>query len=232
MTPRQARVALGGFLLLAAGVTGNALYLQGAISLNSAMGKAAVAAKPEKPVRRSSPPEAEQVKSTASLKPRAADEGTGPTPPLDESDAETVRNIQRELKRRGHGPVVADGIMRPAARAAIMAFEHEHGFPLTGEATQATLKRLVFGTSVATETAVSPEVRSPHAEAVIKEVQRLLTARGYRPGPIDGGLRAQTVAAIRVFETDQGLTPKGRISAEIFVRLQDGTPGPKKPKGR
>ena len=29
MTPRQARVALGAFVLLATGVTGNALYLQG-----------------------------------------------------------------------------------------------------------------------------------------------------------------------------------------------------------
>src|SRR5262245_91032 len=32
MTPRQARVALGGFALLAVGVTCNALYLQGAVS--------------------------------------------------------------------------------------------------------------------------------------------------------------------------------------------------------
>src|SRR5262245_4817338 len=45
MTPRQARVALGGFFLLAIGVTTNALYLQGAVS--SPTEKTAAAVRPE-----------------------------------------------------------------------------------------------------------------------------------------------------------------------------------------
>jgi peptidoglycan hydrolase-like protein with peptidoglycan-binding domain len=102
-----------------------------------------------------------------------------------------------------------------------MAFEHEHRLPLTGEATQALLKHLVFGISPQAQTPGAPKVQSPRAEALVKDVQRLLTARGYRPGAIDGRLSADTVRAIRVFETDQGLAPKGRISAEIVDRLQD-----------
>jgi peptidoglycan hydrolase-like protein with peptidoglycan-binding domain len=224
MTPRQARVALGGFLILAVGVTGNALLLQGAVPLNGAARKGAVAVRTV-PVQPVTAPAAEEPKRAP---PAAADI----EPPPDEADTEAVRGIQRELKRRGYGPLVADGIMRPEARAAVMAFEHEHRLPLTGEATQALMKRLVFGTSGADETAGAREVRSPHAEAIVKEVQRLLAGRGYRPGAVDGRLRPETVAAIRVFETDQGLAPKGRISAEILTRLQDGSSGARRQKGR
>jgi uncharacterized protein len=56
-------------------------------------------------------------------------------------------------------------------------------------------------------------------------VQRQLAARGYRPGAADGRLSAETVAAIRTFEADQGLVPKGRISAVLLDRLESGMAG-------
>lgn len=222
MTPRQARAALGGFFLLATGVTGNALYLQEAISLNSALGKTTVAPGREVSPR---PPAAERQKTAALLKPQPAGTETAPDAPPDEADTRTVRAIQQELNRRRHGPLAVDGVVRPTMRAAIMAFEHEHNLPLTGEATQALLKRLVLGAPAAPETAGTPEVKSPHAKAMIRQVQQLLAARGYRPGPADGRLSGETVAAIRAFERDQRLAPKGRISADVLVRLQDNAPG-------
>jgi len=233
MTPRQARVALGAFLLLATGVTGNALFLQGAALLDGAARKGGVAPKPHPPPPQPTPAApADGPKRAALVKPDAAGAETDLEVPPDEADIEAVRSIQRELKRRGYGPLIADGIMRPAARAAVLAFEHEHRLPLTGEATQALLKHLVFGIPAATRTAGAPEVQSPHAEALVKDVQRLLASRGYRPGAIDGRLSPETVKAIRVFETDQGLEPKGRITAQIVTRLQDGTSARKRPKGR
>jgi peptidoglycan hydrolase-like protein with peptidoglycan-binding domain len=222
MTPRQARVALGAFLLLATGVTGNALFLQGAALVDGAR-KGGVAPKPDPPPQPSPAAPADGAKRAALVKPDAAGAETDLEVPPDETDIEAVRSIQRELKRRGYGPLIADGIMRPAARAAVMAFEHEHRLPLTGEATQALLKHLVFGIPAATRTTGAPEVQSPHAEALVKDVQRLLASRGYRPGAIDGRLSAETVKAIRVFETDQGLEPKGRISAAIVSRLKDAS---------
>jgi hypothetical protein len=239
MTPRQARVALGAFLLLATGVTGNALYLQGAAVDGGAARKGRLAPKSDPPPHRAPAGPAEDLKSgpkrTTLLKPgpnpgRAVAETNLMVPP-DEADVEAVRSIQRELERRGFGPIVADGVMRPAARAAIMAFEHEHRLPLTGEATQALLKRLVFGVPPAAQTDGPPEVLSPHARALIRDVQRLLEARGYRPGAIDGRLSGETVKAIRMFETDQGLEPKGRISAHVVTRLQDSRSAGKRTRG-
>ncbi len=232
MTPRQARVALGAFLLLATGVTGNALFLQSAAPLDAGARKGRVTPKPDPPPHRTPAGPADGPKRATLVKPGPAGAETNLEVPPDEADVEAVRSIQRELERRGYGPIVADGVMRPAARAAVMAFEHEHRLPLTGEATQALLKRLVFGISPAAQTEGAPEVQSAHARALVKDVQRLLAVRGYRPGAIDGRLSAETVKAVRVFETDQGLEPKGRISAQIVTRLQDGRSARKRSKAR
>jgi peptidoglycan hydrolase-like protein with peptidoglycan-binding domain len=223
MTPRQARVALGAFLLLTAGVTGNALLLQGVQPGDGAARKGGVAPKPDPPKQRTPAGAAEETKRATLAKPGAPGTEADLEAPPDEGDIEAVRSIQRELKRRGYGPLVTDGIMRPASRAAVMAFEHEHRLPLTGEATQALLKHLVFGVSPAVQTAGGPQVQSAHAAPLVRDVQRLLAARGYRPGAIDGRLSAETVRAIRVFETDHGLEPKGRISAEIVTRLKEAS---------
>jgi peptidoglycan hydrolase-like protein with peptidoglycan-binding domain len=252
MTPRQARVALAGFVLLAAGVTSNALYFQGgahraadkaaapspsrteprqqpATPKPSKGGKTAAQAEaaPE-PVKgapepaKSSP---EPVKSTQALKVRMVRVATIGEPPPEPADAETVRAVQNELNRRGYGPVVADGVMRPAGRAAIMAFEHEHRLALTGEASQELLKHLVIGVPPPAETSGLPEVASAHAQALIKDVQRQLSARGYRPGAVDGRLSSETIAALRAFEADQGMVPKGRISVAVLERLRSGIAG-------
>jgi peptidoglycan hydrolase-like protein with peptidoglycan-binding domain len=224
MTPRQARVALGVFVLLATGVTGNALYLQGASTGDGAARRGDAAKQRSPSARADAPKRANLVKARpAEAKLKA---------PPDEADVEAVRGILRELERRGYGPIVADGMMRPAARAAIMAFEHEHRLPLTGEATQTLMKHLVFGVPSAARAPGEPQVRSLHAEALVKDVQRLLAHRGYRSGAIDGRLGAETVRAIRAFEADQGLEPEGRISARLVVRLQDDGSGGRRPRAR
>jgi peptidoglycan hydrolase-like protein with peptidoglycan-binding domain len=242
MTPQQARVALGGFFLLAIGVTTNALYLQGAVS-SSADKTASAVIRPES--RPPSPPKSAKT-TKPSVKaptadapqspPESAPKGASKSPPsvkvrmvrvatvaekgAEEADTDTVRAVQEELNRQGYGPIEADGVMRQPTRAAIMAFEHDHRLGLTGEASQAFLKQLVFGVAEGGEGDI--EVRSPHAEAIVKQVQQALVRRGYRAGAVDGQLSADTVAAIRTFETDLGLVPKGRISAEVLERLQTG----------
>jgi peptidoglycan hydrolase-like protein with peptidoglycan-binding domain len=242
MTPRHARVALGGFFLLATGVTTNALYLQGAVSGTTE--KAAAAAIRPEPRPPAAPKSAKTAKAhvkgatadTPQVLPQSASKSAPKSPPSvkvrlvrvatvgetrsEEADPETVRAVQEVLNRQGYGPIEADGIMRQPTRAAIMAFQHDHRLGLTGEASQVLLKQLVFGTPEAA--AGDTEVRSPHAEAIVKQVQQLLITRGYRAGTVDGQMGAETVAAIRTFETDQGLVPKGRISADVLERLQTG----------
>ena len=222
MTPRQAQIALVAFFLLAAGVVYNALYMQSDPRSASLAGEVPRAASSRvesvAPARSRNAP---VTKRTALLKPDSAKTSEAPQATQDEAGADTIRGIQRELSQRGFGPLVSDGVMRPATRAAIMSYEHDHRLPLTGDATEVLLARLVLGASATNAPSGNGEAQSPHAEALIKQVQRLLTSSGYRPGPADGRLRPDTIAAIRAYEQDQGLNPKGRISAEVLGRLQN-----------
>lgn len=248
MTPHQTGTVLGCFVLLTAGVAGNALFMQSRPTMAS---RAVV----ERPLPRST---AERMRNTSDLVPpatrvaarRPAEAGTAPrTARLDpgsatledllrpadnaQEDTETVRAVQRELRQRGYGPLVSDGIMRPVTRAAIMAYEHDHGLALTGEATDAQLKRILLGgmasaeptagtaTGTATGTPTIPKVATARAGEVVRMVQDLLAKAGYQPGPIDGRLGEDTLRALREFEAARGLAAKGRISAEVLLRLTE-----------
>jgi peptidoglycan hydrolase-like protein with peptidoglycan-binding domain len=229
MTPRQARVALGGFAVLSVGVAFNALYLQG----GDAAGRRAVVdqasgekAGPRRPGSPAASPAADHAKRTAALEPGSIATDAASHAPPDQAGPDTIRAIQRELAQRGYGPLASDGVMRMATRAAIMDFEHASRLPLTGEASEALLKHILLGAPSASPSAGAGARLGPQAEAVVKQVQRMLARRGYRPGPADGRLSAETLAAIRAFETDQGLAPKGRISAEVVSRLQQAAARP------
>ncbi len=60
-------------------------------------------------------------------------------------------------------------------------------------------------------------------------LQRALLGAGYDPGPVDGGLQADTVLAIKSFQADNGLEANGIVGPETWSALLDeemqGIPG-------
>jgi peptidoglycan hydrolase-like protein with peptidoglycan-binding domain len=232
MTPGQARIALLSFLLVSAGVATNALFLQ---ARPPVAGKAATERASSRPaadragkvseaitLRRGGLPE-EQALRIARFAPDLDKIDPAPAGPDEVADTETIRAIQRELKLRGYGPVAGDGVIGLTTRAAIMAFEHDHAMALSGEASERLLKRILLGATDAAsaDSLGAGKVRSSHAEQLIRSVQQWLAALGYQPGRIDGRPGEETVKAIRDFEVDKGLVPRGRVSAELVVRLSE-----------
>ncbi|HSR81863.1 MAG TPA: peptidoglycan-binding domain-containing protein [Hyphomicrobiaceae bacterium] len=234
MTPGKARVALGTFLLVSAGVTVNALLLQSdAVSAGRAgMGRMSGApglagrgamlpeAVPPRTSERASRAEQGLRIARFAAEPRSIDPAAAAG---EATDAETVRAIQRELKLHGYGPVPVNGTMGFATRAAIMAFEHDHGMALSAEASERLLKRIVLGAAEPADVSQSVADRGASARAteVIRSVQQWLATLGYQPGQIDGRLAEETVKAIRDFEVDKGMVPRGRVSAELVGRLNE-----------
>jgi peptidoglycan hydrolase-like protein with peptidoglycan-binding domain len=143
-------------------------------------------------------------------------------PAAADSDADVVRAIQRELEQRGYQPGLADGLAHSVTRAAVMAYEYDHGLPLTGEPSEALLKAILFGIpgNAGPKGASQP---SPEAQRIIRLVQQGLAALGYQVGTIDGRLSEETTKAIRKFEAAQGLPPSGRVSAPLLARLNEAT---------
>lgn len=54
-----------------------------------------------------------------------------------------------------------------------------------------------------------------------RELQEMLTALGYKPGPIDGKPGPRTREALKQFQKDAGLPATGLLDAETTQRLRD-----------
>ena len=135
--------------------------------------------------------------------------------------AENVRAIQRELTARDYEPGLVDGVPGLVTRAAIMAYEYDHNMPLTGEPSEALLRRIILGASYTGSRGAAklPLGVKPHAERVTRTVQQSLLAMGYQPGTADGVVGEDTSRAIREFEMDHGLVPTGRVSGHLVAQL-------------
>ena len=231
MSQVRARLALFGFCAIAGGIVANVLAFQEPRRTSSierarqlaeedrlrrlALAAAPLPANPDA----AAPPPAKPTR-IARLKP---DSAIAVQPFIHREPAaspETVRALQRELAQRGYEPGAADGSIGLATRAAIMAFEQDQGIPVTGEPSEALLKRLLLGVTPGDPLPPQPtrEARQ-QVEQIVRTVQETLAALGYMPGTIDGHLGAETDRAIREFEMDQGLVPTGRISGRLITRL-------------
>jgi peptidoglycan hydrolase-like protein with peptidoglycan-binding domain len=134
----------------------------------------------------------------------------------------TIRSVQLELAKRGYEPGPADGALGLVTRAAVMAYEHDQGLPLTADPSPEVLAHLRHGTS-APGAAIGLDGSAPrstgNAEQVIRAVQQSLAQLGYLASAPDGTQSDETVRAIREFEMDGGLVPSGRISGPLVARL-------------
>ncbi len=73
----------------------------------------------------------------------------------------------------------------------------------------------------ATPKAQAPAPKAaPTASEEVREVQRLLTRLGYRPGPADGLMGRKTRKAIERFQKDRGLPADSAASAALLARLR------------
>jgi peptidoglycan hydrolase-like protein with peptidoglycan-binding domain len=227
MTPRLTRVALGGFLALAVGVAVNALSLQGKPQSSARPGlERTLLRNGSVPAPKSGAPQVSRAQAPG--KPERvfrfgqfASSRDGELAPDTTASPRTVRALQRELRQLGYGALPSDGVLRVPTRAAIMAFEYDGKLPLTGEASDALLARVVLGTPSTPRAQGGAEVGSQAAEAVVRAVQRALRTLGYQIARVDGQLDEETVRAIREFEVDKGLVPKGRISFDVVARLKE-----------
>jgi lysozyme family protein len=138
------------------------------------------------------------------------------TPTASSQPLSGVAALQVALHARGFYPAAIDGLLGPKTIAAVRAFQRRRhlvvdGIP--GPVTRAALGRygryrlgdraLVFG----------------DFGWDVSEIQFLLRAHGYRPGPLDGSLGARSAAAVRKFQRASGLTVDGVVGAATLASL-------------
>jgi peptidoglycan hydrolase-like protein with peptidoglycan-binding domain len=135
------------------------------------------------------------------------------------SQTEVTRAVQRELQIRGYETGARDGVAGVMTRGAIMAFEYDHGLPLTARASQELLKAIILGEGGKASSTKGAKAETAEAQDVTRSVQRSLVKLGYKAGVPNGKLTPETARAIRAFEGDQALPETGRVSGPLISRL-------------
>ena len=199
MTRLQARLSLFAIVAIFVATASNALFLQDhARLLNSSLPSTAV--------------------SLTQLSADKGPPGTASVPDLLEQDPKAPRlhvALQRELARRGYSNQLQ---ARPnGLRLAILAYEFDNGLPLTGEPTEALLKRVLFDGNQGPRGSFTD--RAELNTKLVMEAQRMLAGLGFFRGTFSGRMDIWTSNAIRDFERHRGIPLSGRLTDQTLLEL-------------
>jgi peptidoglycan hydrolase-like protein with peptidoglycan-binding domain len=224
MLPNRVTLQLLAFLRLAGGVAANVFFMQSSgrgvasaqVSASDAWNIAAIEAAEFGDTGSIGRPANEAKRESNGLNLSAL--GAPSTPAKSTNQTEVTRAVQRELQIRGYETGARDGVAGVMTRGAILAYEHDHGLPLTARPSQELLKAIVLGEG-GKASGKSAKAETAEAQDVIRSVQRSLAKLGYKAGSANGRLTPETARAIRAFEGDQALPETGRVSGPLISRL-------------
>lgn len=207
MTPLRARLTFIAFTGLCFGTAMNALFLQQEPQARAGQGPTtAVSITQFGP---SGPLETGRFEDAAGRS-AAAD----PAPPS--SAREKLKTaLVREFVRKGYDKSLA---VSPRTLAPmVLVYEYDSGLPLTGEASETLLKRLIFD--------LNPAPRGPFADRAesdrgfVLEVQNALLGLGFFSGTLSGRMDAWTQNAVKAFQHHRRLPDDGRLTEATILEL-------------
>lgn len=147
-------------------------------------------------------------------------------PTAAEQPSDLVMAIQRELSGAGQYSGVRDGRPSRGLTAAIADYETKQGLAVSGEATDALLKRLILGQSLTASTGhpAGEIIPGSAADGLLRWVIERLNTLGYDAGKSQGRPEAKLATAVRAFEAAERLAPSGRITEQLVRRLERRLP--------
>lgn len=129
----------------------------------------------------------------------------------------TIRKVEETLNARGFKAGPVDGTLDETTRTALRAFQKSETIQVTGNLNPRTLERL--GIDDNTASAGSSQRGTEPSSATIREVQRQLASRGYKPGSADGVLGRTTRTALTEFQRKENLPQTGRPDRATLAAL-------------
>jgi peptidoglycan hydrolase-like protein with peptidoglycan-binding domain len=140
-----------------------------------------------------------------------------------------VLAVQRALAAAGFSPGTADGVYGPSTANAVEQFQAARSIPITGQVCGQTYVLLGVNCQSVPACPAGPitcrvlQVTSPYMSGQdVYAVQHALVARGFSPGTVDGVYGPNTAAAVRAFQTANGLTVTGIVCDQTYVLLNVG----------
>lgn len=132
---------------------------------------------------------------------------------------ETVRQLQQALVNGGWADLVCDGIYGPKTEAAVRYYQQCNGLQATGRAGSVTLTNLLGSADVDLNTDGSNSSSQGSTGPTVYNIQVRLNELGYAVGPLDGKFGPRTNAAVRAFQSLNGLTVDGKVGPKTTAAL-------------
>ncbi len=127
------------------------------------------------------------------------------------SRGDEVRQIQNRLNQLGYNCGTADGIFGTRTRDAVRRFQADNGLTVDG----------IVGTKTMAALGLSGGIflRNGSSGTTVRTVQEKLKNWGYYTGSVDGQFGSQTEAAVKQFQSANGLTVDGVVGPRTFAAL-------------
>jgi hypothetical protein len=120
-------------------------------------------------------------------------------------------------------PLAAHGVRRPASRSEAKEQAKSGHSGTKALVRRVVVRRMVHGRLVTVSRVVrvrTVPIVPPHPDADrLKEIQQALADKGYFKGEVNGVWNADSVAALKQFQSDKNLTSDGKISALSLIGL-------------
>lgn len=139
-----------------------------------------------------------------------------------------VESLQQRLKELGYFKGTITNYFGDVTEEALKRFQQDRQLPITGVADRNTLLALQRNT---TPPRANPQVpgnsyitlRRGNSGSAVRQLQTLLTNRGYYPGKIDGVFGAETQYAVVRFQQDARILPTGIATPNTWFALQNAS---------
>jgi peptidoglycan hydrolase-like protein with peptidoglycan-binding domain len=129
----------------------------------------------------------------------------------DPQSVQAMAQFEGELQRRMYYVGEVDGEVDDQTRAAIRAYQHDAGLPVTGQPS-AELARHLRTSAVRNQ--------SESTSLLVWEIENQLARRDFYVGAIDGTVDAQTQTAIKLYQRMAGLGHNGKASYPLLQHIE------------
>ncbi|OFW67132.1 MAG: hypothetical protein A2Z12_03630 [Actinobacteria bacterium RBG_16_68_21] len=130
---------------------------------------------------------------------------------------ESVRQLELFLLAMGYSPITPDLSFGAQTAGAVRAFQDDRGLPVdgvVGSRTRGEIALIAASAAPAQRLAATDRLLAAGATgAEVRDLQHVLAALGFDPGPTDGVYGSRTTSAVRSFQRAQQLLVDGLFGA-------------------
>lgn len=142
---------------------------------------------------------------------------------MEGSTGDDVIILQDKLKILGYYDYSITGSFDGYTKNAVMKFQNDYNLPVTGvvnmETWQALYQLTITPELLINEYETRPTLRLGSTGTYVRELQGLLESLLYYDGPIDGVFGFGTQTAVKMFQTNNRLTPDGVVGRDTWSAL-------------